>query len=149
MEHGWIAMIYPDNEKAKPWFSKSDLQMVGSPQRCWQTKMTPGIQHAVTMENGCIYIRYFWRWFMSKTRHITLWLFNIAMGNDPFWMVYLLIAWWFSMAMLNNQRVTIFSSIFQHIFGSFLRRFVRPSVRAISEVIVSRTGVAGKTPFQR
>ena len=57
MEHGWIAMIYPNKKKAKPWFSKSDLQMVGFPQRCWQTKMTPGIQHAVTMENG--YLRYF------------------------------------------------------------------------------------------
>ena len=35
----------------------------------------------------------------------TLWLFNIAMGNGLFIYRYLLIAWWFSLAMLNNQRV--------------------------------------------
>ena len=43
----------------------------------------------------------------------TLWLFNIAMENDPFIYIYIIIwytwytflKWWFSMAMLNNQRV--------------------------------------------
>ena len=36
---------------------------------------------------------------------VTLWLFNIAMGNSPFIEVYLYWKWWFSMAMLNNQMV--------------------------------------------
>ena len=46
--------------------------------------------------------------------HFTLWVLNIAMGNDGLFssMVYLLIAWWFSMAMLNNQMVYSFYLFF-------------------------------------
>ena len=58
-----------------------------------------------------------WPLQMIKKSH-ALWLFNIAMENDPFiyniylyiyiiiWYTwYTFLKWWFSMAMLNNQRV--------------------------------------------
>ena len=45
----------------------------------------------------------------TRQKHAkTLWLFNIAMEHGPNrnrWFTYVLIAWWFSMAMLNNQMV--------------------------------------------
>ena len=46
---------------------------------------------------------------------ITLWLFNIAMENDPFiddFPIETSIYKGFSMAMLNNQRVIVFFSFF-------------------------------------
>ena len=46
---------------------------------------------------------------MFKKNNDTLCLFNIAMENGPF-IDGLLLKWWFSMAMLNNQMVIVFLS---------------------------------------
>ena len=43
----------------------------------------------------------------SKKMTVTLWLFNIAMENGPFINGLPIKKWWFSMAMLNNQRVLL------------------------------------------
>ena len=84
-------------------------------------------------------IQYIYIYNKSYTIHIyilyvqyflhTIWLFNIAMENGPFMMVYLL-KWWFSMAMLNNQMVVNVhnSELMESIY---LQEFIikRPALR--------------------
>ena len=66
---------------------------------------SPVLQPLPARHRSSSYVRWF-HWLVVWN----IWIYplvmtNVAMGNDPFIEVFPLIAWWFSIAMLNYQRV--------------------------------------------
>lgn len=76
--------------------------LIGFPNLCLFTAKIHGSQ----MASGMMLSTSLYEIYVHQLICITLWLFSIAMENEPFFLMYLLKRW-FAMAVLNNHRVTV------------------------------------------